>query len=287
MRCAVRVLSLILPLLLGCRDEAPTLFAVGGGYGYARLELIEDRWSVAMAACGDPAPWEVQDPAYREDFRSDIPCQQALEDDLGMSLESMGGSEYFLSSFQLAMLELVGADLGRLDELEALPRGVGTTARPPLLDTLQAIGDATGRPETQAALYNLVASLVTRLEKVDSINDGTATGSEIEWDTGRMYTTGSCHWGGPWKCATLLVHEATHVWNQVRHVECPAGTEVQGIDVAGRNLCDADWNSARGFEGGAADLLDHHLPAGGAYEDAYREDAASIIDDVHALVLED
>ena len=262
-------------------------FVVGRSSGYARLERIEDRWSVAMAACGDPAPWEVQDPAYREEFRSGTACRQALEADLGMTLESMGGSEYYLLRFQLAMLELMGADLGPLDELEALPPGVGTTARPPLLDTLQAIGDATGRPETQAALYNLVASLVTRLEKVDTINDGTATGSEIERDTGRMYTTGSCHWGGPWKCATTLVHEATHVWNQVRHVDCPEGTEVQGIDVAGRNLCDTDWNSARGFEGGAAALLDHHLPAGGVYEDAYREDAASIIDEVHALVLED
>lgn len=199
----------------------------------------------------------------------------------------MAGSEYFLSSLRLSMLELKGADFGTLDQLEALAPGVGTTARPALIDSLQAIGDATGRPETLAALYNLVASLVTRLEKVDTINDGTATGSEIERDTGRMYTTGSCHWGGPWKCATTLVHEATHVWNQVRHVECPEGTEVQGIDVARRNLCDTDWSSARGFEGGAAALLDHHLSAGGEYEDAYSEDAASIIDDVHALVLAD
>ena len=283
----MRCVPLTLLILTGCAEAPPEGFAVGGGSGYARLGLIEDRWSVAMAACGDPAPWEVQDPAYREDFRSDTACQQALESDLGMSLESMGGSENYLLRFQLAMLELMGADLGTLDELEALPGGVATTARPALVDTLHAIGDATDRPETQAALYNLVASLVTRLEKVDTINDGTATGSEIEWDTGRMYTTGSCHWGGSWRCATTLVHEATHVWNQVRHVECPEGTEVQGIDVAGRNLCDTDWNSARGFEGGAAALLDHHLPAGGEYEDGYREAAASIIDEVHALVLED
>ncbi len=284
----MRCVPLTLLLLTGCAQAPPGGLAVGGGSGYARLELIEDRWSVAMAACGDPAPWEVQDPAYREDFRTDTACQQAFESDLGMSLESMGGSEYFLSSFRLSMLELMGADLGTLDQLDALPPEVGTTARPALIDSLQAIGDATGRPETQAALYNLVASLVTRLEKVDTINDGTATGSEIERDTGRMYTTGSCDRGvSRWHCATTLVHEATHVWNQVRHVACPEGREVQGIDVAGRNLCDTDWNSARGFEGGAAALLDHHLPAGGAYEDGYREDAASIIDEVHALVLED
>jgi hypothetical protein len=282
----VRCVPLTLLVLTGCAEGPPEGFAVGRGSGYARLGLIEDRWSVAMAACGDPAPWEVQDPAYREGFRSDTVCQQALEDDLGMTLESMGGSELFLSVFRTSMLELMGAELGVLDELEVLPPGVSTTARPALLDTLQAIGDATGRPETQAALYNLVASLVTRVEKVDTINDGTATGSEIEWDTGRMYTTGSCA-PGNWSCATTLVHEATHVWNQVRHVECPEGTEVHGIDVTGRNLCDANWNSARGFEGGAAALLDHHLPAGGEYENGYREDAASIIDEVHALVLED
>ncbi len=280
----------LLPILFifGCSTVPPSGLAVGGGQEYARLGLIEDRWSVTMAACGDPEPWEVLEDEYRDPLRDNATCMRLLEDDIGMDLESMGGSEMHVSLLRATLIELMGADLGTLDDLDTLPSDVRVTARQPLVDALRAIGEATDRPETQAALYNLVTSLITRVEKVDSINDGEGHGSEIEVATGRLYTTGSCLYAvSSWVCLSVLVHEAAHVWNHDDHVLCPEGVEVEGRNVSGLVMCDDTWNSAYGFEGGAIALLDHHLPTGRAYEPRFREDANWILDKVDALVLKE
>jgi hypothetical protein len=285
----MRIVNLVMLLsaLAACRGAPDGRLSTGGSQGFPQVGEVEDHWSSTFAACGGPDPWAVYEDAFYEGFRDDEDCQAALNADLGMDLESMESALY-LGLFQDALLALMGSDLGDLDELDELPPDASAFVRPPLVASLHAIGEETGRSETQAALYNLVTSSIVRVELVDSINDGAATGSEIEVDTGKMYTTGSCIRGrSPWMCAGVLVHEAAHVWNPTDHVVCPEGLTVDSTDVGGRTLCDDSWNSAYGFQGGAVALLDHHMPVGGTYEDSFRVDASFILDLVDALVIVD
>jgi hypothetical protein len=247
--------------LIGCAPPEPPGFGpstdvedTGGDSGERDpFSWLEDHWTVTAAACQPPSPFvrwsmHVDNPSLYSDA-----CQEALTADLGLDEESFALG-YQGQLRKESLLEeayyLLARDQGSIEALGLLNDEDDIWAvREPFIEQITMVADVQGYAEVRWAVYDLVMSSILR----------TVYDDELDADASINRSTRTMTWGGtPYTemGAVLLVHEATHVWLNVGHVECPEGTVLDdGQDFSGERSCDADWGGAWGFQAATARLM--------------------------------
>ncbi len=242
----------------GCAPSVPPGFGPSSDYiedtyswdgTHDPVSWLHDYWTPTAEACQPPDPFT--EPGIWQPYYEDV-CQEALMADRKVDVESFA-SDYRGSSGLAQLLEgafhLLGRDLGSVDALRTPEDDLGAWAvREAFIEQVELVAEELGQQEVRQALYNLVMSTILVTE-YDPNSDYWAAFSRR---TRTLYFYG---WGYGQTNACLLVHEATHGWQDRGHVECPEGHVVEGDDYSGRISCDSDWAGAYGFTTAAAYLM--------------------------------
>jgi hypothetical protein len=264
----------------GFRPSNDTEQDTGGWDGsYDPLSWLHDHWAATAEVCQPPAPFT--SPGTWEPFYEDE-CQDALMADLKLDLESFTETTQGPRAME-ALVEgafyLLGRDLGGLGDLQDLEDETDRWAiRDPFIEQALLVADVLDVTEVRRVLYNLVMSTILETRYAPDIDySATFTLSSRTLRYRGQNGTGASH-------ACLLVHEATHGWQDIGHVECPENHIVDGTDYSGQKLCDPDWAGAFGFEAAAARLM----VLGAQEEDpGYTEEPLGEMEHSAAMILED
>jgi hypothetical protein len=256
---AVNYLALLLAVwsITACTPSGPPGFGQGTDYdtGYYLGEhdptrWLQDYWTETAQAC-PPIPYEEfgieSSPLYQ-----DI-CRDALAADLKLDIESFSTGYSGVVQWDSILYHtfyLLGQDRGGVDELTELCDEDDLWAvREPFIEQVQLAAEVLGQDQVRQLLYNMVMSTVRRTVYDRGMDGHAAFSLESRTLRWRGY-------GDPPVASMILVHEMTHGWLDLGHVECPEGHVINGEDLSGQEVCDTDWDSAYGYMV-ATGWLDH------------------------------
>ena len=253
-----------------------------------------DYWTSTFEACQPPEPfvriWS--DGGYHSDA-----CQEALVADLKLDVASFEDHEDEESDRALATVlsgayHLLGRDMGAVEDLRLLEDETDLWAiREPFIEEMEWMAGELDQAEVRALAYNWAMSAIgsTVYRSNDDAgwspdeSDGFAA-IQMRVHSGKMRLNW-CFESAI--CSSYLVHEATHRWHRVGHVECPEGTMSGESDLSGLNQCDPLWHGPHGFGVAAARLQLKGTPVdSGAYE-TWRAQYQEAIDHQATRILAD
>jgi hypothetical protein len=212
------------------------------------LSWLRDYWTSTYEICQPPEPferWGLQANLYADW------CRDALIADLKIDEEDFAAENYYCDYWEnLAegAYILLGADQGTVQELTEIDDSDDLYyVRDPFIEQIQLAADELGQDQVRQVLYNMVMSTILQTRT------GAGPGAANFNPSTRILNYNG--FSGVVSHATLLVHEATHGWQNVGHDECPEGHVVDGDDYSGQKVCDDDWDGAWGFQAASGWLL--------------------------------
>jgi hypothetical protein len=292
----------LLLFLVACAPEAGTLGFALGNHGEGEHDpttWLEDRWTDTYAACQPPEPFYVTNNA--DDYWAlqfhDPACLDRLDQDLGIDVPSFAAAndEWMLRILRFAMYALLGADMGRVDELADPDDDRHEWAvRAPFIETVRDASDILSMDEVRQVVYNIVASTIVRTRYIHDEDIQAVASMDLETRTLRIYPMWRM-WALSSGGAGVLVHEASHAWLDSVHVLCPEdvyeNAQVFGTMVlpTGLMVCDAGWDGAYGHQLGVLQLTRDRYPEipDDEGDDMEREDLGELVGNASFYIIEE
>lgn len=247
---------LALALAGGCTSPAGPTFGTGetsipDAY---RNGWYQDWFTPTWETCGQPDAFIPYDPMYPwEDWDVELEhliseeCLEAVWTDMKVDMdhldENTQAPQAFAESLAMYGYFILAVPAGTVEELRQRYDDGEDYLGQPFVEEIEVLARLTGEDRVRALVYNLVMSSMVRtvwINPDDWDDDPPVAWAEIEQREIHMVTRS--HYGWPY-LAAVLVHEATHLWRQQRHVIC-----LPGSARPGERSCDDTWQGAQGYE---------------------------------------
>ncbi len=249
--------------LSACAPPPDATFGTGGEhlpdaivYGW-----YEDLFTDTFEICGQPDEWRPFDPmppwyeAVDLESLVDDDCYDAITDDFQVTLEpdpETGDTSHSSGwrSFAYLGYVLLSWPLGTVQEARERADAHEPWVSDAFVHELEQISAWSGETDVRAIMYNLVMASIEHMEYRNPMPEGVLGIAYLDTRTVAMDPS----YFSPPDMAPILVHEATHLWLEQRHVYC--SFQEEGDDPR----CDETWHGPYGFAAGYASLMADHIP---------------------------
>lgn len=254
--------SSLLPLLvvLACSPTSGTTFGSGGADmdppAGPMHDWYQDWFSSTWELCGRPEEYRPIWPFYCDDCTSTEvlttqECRDAIMADMKLDLDTLPSPDSGEGD-NLSMLgyALLSTPLGTVEELRAsYNAGRWVYVRQPFVHFLEELAAGTGEHRVRRLLYNMAMSSMVRTVWVDWEVSEREFWADIDDRTLHLSTYFGVAEGH--SAATVLIHEAVHLWKQQAHITCP---ECCGW-APGEPSCDEDFDGPYGYQAALPELM--------------------------------